>query len=353
MCYKADIEAALRTPDFGGFQLLGLNDFPGQGTALVGTLDAFWDEKGYVTAKEYKRFCNSLVPLARMPKLIFENNERFTAQIEVANYKEEILQPDVQWAVKDKHGNVIKQGAFSVTKLSIGNCQKVGDIQFSLNNLEQACQLNLEVSVGEHRNDWDFWVYPVRKDLPDNEDILMVDCLDEATTKYLNKGGKVLLSLKKGTLNKELGGDIAIGFSSVFWNTSWTNGQAPHTLGILCNPAHPVLAHFPTDFCSNYQWWDTMSHSGAIHIGKLSRDIQPIVRVIDDWFTNRSLALLFEMKVGAGKLLVSGIDFHQNMENRQAARQLLFSLKKYMLTDSFRPEVNMSIETINGLIARE
>lgn len=352
LCYKADIEAALRTPDFGGFQLLGLNDFPGQGTALVGTLDAFWDEKGYVTAKEYKRFCNSLVPLARMPKLIFENNERFTAQIEVANYKEEIQQPDVQWVVKDKHGYVIKQGAFSVTKLSIGNCQKVGDIQFSLNNLEQACQLNLEVSVGEHRNDWDFWVYPVQKDLPDNEDILVVDCLDETTIKNLNKGGKVLLSLKEGTLNKELGGDIAIGFSSIFWNTSWTNRQAPHTLGILCNPAHPALAYFPTDFCSNYQWWDAMSHSGAIHIGKLSRDIQPVVRVIDDWFTNRSLALLFEVKVGKGKLLVSGIDFHQNMENRQTAQQLLFSLKKYMLTDSFNPKVDMSIETINSLIAR-
>jgi hypothetical protein len=58
LCYKADIEAALRTKDFAGFQLLDLHDFPGQGTALIGVLDPFWEEKGYVTPQEYSRFCN-------------------------------------------------------------------------------------------------------------------------------------------------------------------------------------------------------------------------------------------------------------------------------------------------------
>lgn len=350
LCYKADIEAALRTPGFGGFQLLGLNDFPGQGTALVGTLDAFWEEKGYVTSKEYSRFCNSIVPLARMPKLIFENNEVFAAQVEVANYKDDILQPDIQWTIKDKLGTVVKQGTFSVARLPISNCLVIGDIQFDLHNVKQASQLNLEVSVGEYCNDWDFWVYPAQKEKLNDSDILLTDCMDETTIKHLNKGGKALLSLKKGTLSKEFGGDIAIGFSSIFWNTSWTNGQAPHTLGILCNPKHPALAHFPTDFYSNYQWWDAMSHSGAIHIGKISKDIQPIVRVIDDWFTNRSLALLFEVKVGSGRLLVSGIDFHQDMEKRQSARQLLHSLKKYMQSASFCPAMSMNEEVIKSLI---
>ncbi len=63
LCYKEDIESALRTPHMGGFQLLDLHDFPGQGTALVGVLDPFWEGKGYVTAKEYRRFCYSTVPL--------------------------------------------------------------------------------------------------------------------------------------------------------------------------------------------------------------------------------------------------------------------------------------------------
>ena len=76
LCYKADIEAALRTPKFGGFQLLGLNDFPGQGTALVGSLDVFWEEKGYVSPEEYSRFCN-----AEREDLILEELEGYGMKI--------------------------------------------------------------------------------------------------------------------------------------------------------------------------------------------------------------------------------------------------------------------------------
>ena len=49
-CYKEEIEANLRTPGLAGFQLLDLHDYLGQGTALIGVLDAFWESKGYVTA---------------------------------------------------------------------------------------------------------------------------------------------------------------------------------------------------------------------------------------------------------------------------------------------------------------
>ena len=95
-----------------------------------------------------------------------------------------------------------------------------------------------------------------------------------------------------------------------------------------------------------------MSHSDAIHLSKLSKDIQPLVRVIDDWVTNRSLGLLFEVKVGNGKLLVSGIDFHQNMDNRPAARQLLYSLKQYMKSECFNPVVEMSPSNLERLFTK-
>lgn len=345
LCYKADIEAALRTPNFGGFQLLGLNDFPGQGTALVGTLDVFWEEKGYVTAKEYSRFCNSLVPLARIPKLVLENNETFTATVEAANFYRPLTQPKAEWTICDASGRKLGQGSFDVARLDIGNCLPLGNISFNLSHIHKACQLKLEVTVDGHSNDWDFWVYPSQKQVWD-ETLLLTDTLDQTALDRLQAGGKVLLSLKKGSLSKTMGGEVAVGFSSIFWNTAWTNGQAPHTLGILCDPAHPALRYFPTDYYSNYQWWDAMSHSDAIHLSKLSKDIRPLVRVIDDWVTNRSLGLLFEVKVGNGKLLVSGIDFHQDMERRPAARQLLFSLKQYMLSDAFQPTVSLQPESI-------
>ena len=59
-CYKEEIEANLRTPGLGGFQLLDLHDYLGQGTALVGLLDAFWQSKSYVSAEEFKQFSKKI-----------------------------------------------------------------------------------------------------------------------------------------------------------------------------------------------------------------------------------------------------------------------------------------------------
>lgn len=349
LCYKADIEAALRTPKFGGFQLLGLNDFPGQGTALVGALDVFWEEKGYATPRDYSRFCSSVVPLARIPKLILTNAETFSASVEAANFYKPMEHPEATWRIRDDKGQVLSSGTFDIDRLTLGNCQTLGNVSFNLNSIHEATRLNLEVGLAGHYNDWNFWVYPAEQPSWDKP-LMLTDRLDSRALARLQAGGKVLLSLRKGTLRQGFGGEVAIGFSSIFWNTAWTNGQPPHTLGILCDPKHPALHDFPTAYHSDYQWWDAMTHSGAINVGKLSKDIRPLVRVIDDWVTNRPLALLFEVKVGKGKLLVSGIDFHQDMEHRPAARQLLYSLGQYMQSEDFNPAVSLTAQDIRKMM---
>ena len=159
----------------------------------------------------------------------------------------------------------------------------------------------------------------------------------------------MLLTVKKGSIRRGKGGEVAVGFSSIFWNTAWTNGQEPHTLGILCNPKHPALAAFPTEYHSNWQWWDAMHHSNAISLEDLENKPEPIVRIIDDWVTNRDLALIFEAKVGRGKLLVAGVDLQSELESRPEARQLLYSLKSYMSSDRFSPDTVMHVDEIKAL----
>ena len=102
LCYKEDIESALRTPGMGGFELLDLHDFPGQGTALVGVLDPFWEEKGYITPREYSRFCNATVPLARLPRRVFTTNDRCGARIEIAHFG--AAPPPMPWWNGDSSG---------------------------------------------------------------------------------------------------------------------------------------------------------------------------------------------------------------------------------------------------------
>ena len=110
--------------------------------------------------------------------------------------------------------------------------------------------------------------------------------------KYLKKGGSVLL-LTYGKVGKEKGAQVAIGFSSIFWNTAWTNNQAPHTLGILCDPEHPLFNDFPTEYHSNWQWWDPVTHSQAMILDDFPAKLKPLIQPIDTWFENRRLALGF------------------------------------------------------------
>lgn len=354
LCYKADIEAALRTQGFAGFQLLDLHDFPGQGTALVGVLDPFWGEKGYVTPEEYSRFCNTTVPLVRMEKRVFYSDEPFVAHVEVAHFGEEEMSEIVPaWKITDQNNAGLPDGhaslfhgVFDTVNISIGNNFQIGNLSIDLGEITKPKQLTLSVNVDGFENDWDFWVYP--RNHSSTDDILVTQHFDDKAEKYLINGGTVLWSIPESDKHKNL--NDGLGFSSIFWNTAWTKGQKPHSLGILCDPDHPALYEFPTEYHSNWQWWDAMSYSNAIILDDFPKDIQPIVRVIDDWFQNRKLALLIEVKAGKGKLIISGIDFYKNIETRPEGKQLLYSLKKYMSSDRFDPKVEMSAEDIGELL---
>ncbi len=387
LCYKADIEAALRTPRFGGFQLLDLHDFPGQGTALVGILDPFWEEKGYITPEEFREFCNTTVPLARLEKHVFVEGETMEVPVQIAHYyRTKDLRPKTQIRLKNQDGEVISLETLSEGAVKIGNENFVGTFSHQFEETGKARQLELEVSYGDFTNQWDLWVYPTYQatnppshqptKLPGNQatkppgnqptkppgnqptkppgnqatNPLIVSDLSDETLEFLNAGGSVLLSLGKGKVSAEMGGQVGVGFSSIFWNTAWTGGQKPHTLGILCNPEHPALAQFPTEFHSNWQWWDAMSEADAIYLENFDQPFQPIVRIIDDWVSNRSLALIFEAKVGQGKIVISGADLHSNLIDRPAARQLLTSLEAYMTTSNFDPESSLSIEELHGIL---
>ena len=346
LCYKADIEAALRTPNQAGFQLLDLHDFPGQGTALVGVLNAFWEEKGYISPEAYRRFCNTTVPLARFDQRVFREGETVRVPIEIAHFGQSALSSVTPtWSLTDTASNVVAEGRLRPRDIALGNGIPLGSVSHTFSTLHKPRKLVLEVRVDTFSNHWDAWVYPENK-VASPGAVKHVIALDATTLQELRAGAKVLLSLGKGTVASDRGGAVGVGFSSIFWNTAWTKNQKPHTLGILCDPQHPAMRQFPTEFHSNWQWWDAMSHCDVIDLNALSSDIQPIVRVIDDWVTNRSLGLLFEVTVGAGKLLISGVDLTHQMEERPEAEQLLTSLIRYMESEAFQPPVALSEEQV-------
>ncbi len=350
LCYKADIEAALRTHGFAGFQMLQLHDFPGQGTALVGILNAFFEPKGYVTPEEFRMFCNETVPLARIEKMIYRNDETFRAEAEIAHFgKEPLKNITVLLRVKEKN-SVIQSDSIILKEIPLGNCNKIGSFSMDLKKIKGSAKLTFEISLKDtpFRNEWDFFVYPAEIN-EGTGDVYITDRIDKKFEEVLEKGGKVLL-LGYGKVAEKKGAEVAVGFSSIFWNTAWTKKQAPHTLGILCDPEHPVFKEFPTEYHSNWQWWDPVTHSQAMILDGFPIELKPVIQLVDDWFENRRLALLFEAKCGKGKMMVSSINFTDSLEKRPVVRQLLYSILNYMNSEVFNPSVEIETNIIKELI---
>jgi hypothetical protein len=348
LCYKNEIEKILRTRGYAGFQMLGLQDFPGQGTALVGVLDAFFQEKGYVSAQEYARFCNETVPLAKIPKFVYTNGETFKAAIALFHSgKAPLKNAVISWTIKNEKGDILSSGSFDPKTFENANGLFAGNIDFSLSGIMEASKLNLEVKVNDtiFVNDWNFWVYP-DKNAEISSSVYYTTILDDKAKEILQNGGKVFLNASGKVIK---GKEVEMHFLPVFWNTSWFKMRPPHVTGMLIQDKSPAFNDFPTSFYSDLQWWEVQNRSQVMNLEDFPADFRPLVQPIDTWFMNRRLALVFEAQIGKGKIIVSSADIGPDMENKPASRQLFFSLQKYMNSDKFNPKGKLDFELIKDV----
>ena len=347
LCYKAEIEAAFRTPELDGFFLLGINDFPGQGTALVGMLNAFKQEKGYIQKSEIRKFCSPVVPLAELSRFTYKNTDQLNVNFLLSNYGPDTICASPHYWLTDELGQTITEGQLARGCWSSGKCDSLGAISIPLTAIHKATRCLLSLMVGSARNSWDLWVYPQTLKFPSLPDSVRITrSWNHAIQQFLERGGRVLLDLS-GQISH--GARIKSWFTPVFWNTSWFRMRPPHTLGLYIRRNHPAFNDFPTSFHSNYQWWSLIHGQQVMLIDQFPDSIQPLVQPIDTWFLNRRLAQLLEVRVGKGRLLISTLHLSANNQ-KPASRQLLYSLMCYIRSDQFNPKVAVSSQTIANLL---
>jgi beta-galactosidase len=347
-CYKEEVEANLRTPGLSGFQLLDLHDYVGQGTALVGLLDTFWEPKGYATPEEFRRFCSPTVPLARLRKRVFTTDDRLDADVEIAHYgAEPIVGARPTWRIETAHGAVVAQGRWVPRTIQVGKNTPLGTIAVNLSALAapRAYRLVVGLDGTTAENDWNFWLYPANVDTSAPAGIMVTRSWKEAE-RQLSAGGKVLFSPRAADLDWT---SPPLDSVPVFWNRQMDPGWG-RMLGLWCDADHPALAGFPTDNYCDWQWTQIVRDVRAVNLDRLPRELRPIVQPIDDWNRNYRLGLVFECRVGSGRLMVCAVDIDRSLDSRPVARQLRRSLLDYMQSESFQPRVSVTADELRGLL---
>lgn len=351
-CYKADIELVLRTPGMAGYQMLDLQDYPGQGSALCGVLDAFMDSKGIITEEDFRQFCSPVVPLALMDSLCFWNDQPMNISVAISNFLEEDFCQAVNLRLEGD--GFLYSTTIAPSTIPNGRLCTVGRVSLSdeLCSITQPKQLSLTLMAGEYSNQYHVWVYPREKEK--SGEVLVAQSLDAAARQRLVEGGKVLLVPDHSAIDAQSVGGL---FTPDYWNyamfksISENNHRpvSPGTLGLLYNAQNPLFQAFPGMGRTDWQWWSIVRNSRPLVLNSLDKDYRPLLQMVDNVERNHKLGLLTELKVGAGALMICTTDldaigrYPEGMAYRKA-------LLDYMNSADFAPAFETTIEQVLQLL---
>lgn len=330
--YKMDMEGFLRTPSCAGYQLLSVQDFTGQGEALVGWFDAFYDRKpGAEDAVPVAAYNADVAPLARFAKSVWTTDETFTAKLLVRNDRGLAVSP-LAWSFAGKGGMVaMPQGA--------GRVAQVAEIAVPLAQVKAPAKL--ELRFGDNR--WPIWVYPAQEKAQTPANVTVTKDWPTARA-ALREGKRVLLHAARPG-DRSL--TVPASFRPLFWSGTWFASQRPKTLGTSIDAAHPAFADFPTSDWADWQWRRFLESAAFFKLEGRSAAFRPLVMPVCDYHSPALLGALFELRVGEGRLMVCGADLDAT---HPEVRQLRHSVLNYMASDAFRPPEEASEGCLDGLL---
>ena len=335
-CYRAEVEAALRTEAFSGISLLSLQDFPGQGTALVGMMNTHLRPKPYPFAapERFAAFFRDILPLALLPRYVFTAGEEISVPVRIANYSKTDQEGPCVWSLTGAEMKL--SGETKPVCVPAGSLSGITEIPIRLPSPGSAAQLTLSLQYCESSNTYPLWVYP-DEDPACPADVLECRVLDENARRVLASGGKVYLA--PDSTAEALPRSVQAQFSPDFWSVCTFPTQSG-CMGQLIDTDHPLFRSFPTESWSTWQWHPMACQRAVL----LPRKMKAIITEMDSCALLRPMAQLFECRCGKGRLMVSSLGLHQ-LKQSPNVRALQKAIYDYMASDLFLPAEELTLET--------
>lgn len=360
LAYREEIEAAMRTRELSGISLLGLQDFPGQGTALVGMMNSHLEPKPYDFARpeRFREFFQECRILVKLPHYTYEAGERLIAEVEAANFGKRNIEGVFCWTLAGKksvseNGNcepaeikskntVIATGEDTeITICRPGSYTEVGSLDIPLDFVEKNTALTLKVRIGDSISAYPIWVY--RKTTPVcPENVYETRAFDVKTREILQNGGRVYLSPDAD--KESLPNSIKTQFTTDFWSVG-TFADQEGGMGQLIDTEHPIFKEFPTDFHTDWQWWIMATKRAVI----LPHPMKTIITEMDSYAFLRPMAQMIEFRCLKGKVLLSTMELHKSQQYPEV-RALQASIYTYLSGENFEPAEEITEEELSMLV---
>ena len=350
LAYREEIEAAMRTRELSGISLLGLQDFPGQGTALVGMMNSHMEPKPYPFARpeRFREFFRESRIFVKMPRYTYEEGEYLTAEVEVANFGKESIRGELVWtlgyrdcAVNTGRGELRCDRADRQKNCPPGTYTSLGRLDIPLEVKGVSAALILTVSIGGCTSTYPVWVY--QKTSPEcPKNVYETRVFDEQTRAVLQNGGRVYLSPDAD--RESLPNSIKTQFTTDFWSVG-TFAEQEGGMGQLIDTEHPIFRNFPTDFHTDWQWWIVAGKRAVI----LPRSMKSVITEMDSYAFLRPMTQLIEFNCLNGKVLLSTMELHKSLQYPEA-RALQAAIYEYLSREEFRPAEELTVEELRTMV---
>ncbi len=342
-CYKAEIEAAMRSALISGFHLLDLQDFQGQGTAVVGILNAFLKNKGLVTPEVWRGFCSDAVLLGEFEDYCVTDALRMTIQLRY--HRPQPLQDKLRYTV-EREGICLYSGEMAV-KIHGQGLFTLGSFSVQLPPVEEIQPVTVKLHLPQTENTYTLYQIPdTTMPAGQAEGVCVTTHLKEAEA-ALQSGGTVLF------LPEKLKQSIPGAYCTDFWcypmfrsiSESMGSELPVGTLGLCIAAEHPALRGFGSETYTTPQWYELITHADFAVLDGLP--VQPIVQGIDNFARNHKLGLLFSCQVGSGKLLICTARLAEC--SRPESAWFLRGLLRYAASEEFQPEATLTPDALKSL----
>jgi hypothetical protein len=351
-CYKDELETALRTPSLAGFQILDIQDFSGQGTALVGVLNAFMENKGLVTAPAWREFCSDAVIQAEFDSYVIHAGEDFSFTASLAFFRSDALMGPVLIVtltdvLSGKTAAKLEQPVADVTE---PGRHVFGDFSVRIPEDAGAGKYALTIALKDTDivNHYTLWSYD--KEVLNDTAVQNVSgglsgAASQPAVAFTRAQAHDLAKTHKRVLlflsDEENPDSIEGTYCTDFWcypmfrsiSESMEKEIPVGTLGLLIDKTHPALAKFPSETYSTPQWYSIVTASRSTILD--DTDIRPIVQTIDNFERNHRLGLLYEQVLDdlGATLVICTSDLPRLIKEGHAeAAQLMKSLVAYIGT---------------------
>ena len=350
LAYREEIEAAMRTRELSGISLLGLQDFPGQGTALVGMMNSHMESKPYLFARpeRFREFFRESRIFVKLPRYTYEEGEYLTAEVGVANFGKDSISGELVWtlgyrdcAVNTGSGEFLYGRADRQKNCPPGTYTSLGRLDIPLEVKGVSAAFMLTVSMGDCTSTYPVWVY--KKASPEcPKNVYETRVFDEQTRAVLQNGGRVYLSPDAD--EESLPYSIKTQFTTDFWSVG-TFADQEGGMGQLIDTEHPIFKEFPTDLHTDWQWWIMATKRAVI----LPHPMKMIITEMDSYAFLRPMAQLIEFRCLKGKVLLSTMELHKSQQYPEA-RALQAAIYTYLSGENFEPAEELTEEELSTLV---